>query len=102
MKRSITKAAFAVLPLGSIVAAALMVVPATVSAIPPEDRPASYAALVKMKPMEAMHAMDEGNKGYVTKEEFMKFMEALYDKMDRNHDGKVSKEEWLRGGGPGR
>jgi Ca2+-binding EF-hand superfamily protein len=54
-----------------------------------------FASLGKMKPMEIMHMMDEGNKGYVTKEEFMKFHEAVFAKMDKDHDGRLSTAEWL-------
>ena len=59
------------------------------------DFPKSYREFMKMKPMHVMHMMDEGKKGYVTKEEYMKFHEALFDRMDRNHDGKVNVEEWM-------
>jgi hypothetical protein len=54
-----------------------------------------FASLGKMKPMEIMHMMDAGNKGYVTKEEFMKFHEAMFAKMDKDHDGRLSTSEWL-------
>jgi hypothetical protein len=56
--------------------------------------PASYAAMMKMKPMALMHMMDKDKKGYVTKEDFMKFHEAMFEKMDKNKDGKITKEEW--------
>ena len=57
--------------------------------------PAQYIDFLKMKPMKAMHMMDVGNKGYVTKEEFMKFHEEMFNRMDKNGDGKISAEEWL-------
>jgi hypothetical protein len=57
----------------------------------------SWAALRKMKPMEVMHMVDEDKKGYVTKEEFMKFQEQFFDRMDRDHDGKISAQEWMGG-----
>jgi len=61
-----------------------------------QDRiPASYSAFMKMKPMAVMHAMDNGKKGYVTKEEFMKFHEAMFDKMDKDKDGKLTQDEWI-------
>jgi len=57
--------------------------------------PRSYRALMKMKPMEVMHMMDTGKTGLVTKADYMAFHEAMFDKMDKNKDGKVSKSEWL-------
>jgi hypothetical protein len=60
-----------------------------------QDFPKSYGDFVKMKPMEIMHMMDPGKKGFVTKEEFMKFHEGMFDKMDKDKDGKLSREEWI-------
>jgi hypothetical protein len=60
-----------------------------------QDFPKSYSDLMKMKPMDVMHMMDTDKKGYVTKEEFMKFYESMFDKMDKNKDGKLVKEEWM-------
>jgi hypothetical protein len=92
------KVALAISPLGWILAAALTVVPVGASAndLSQDAVPRSYAALMQMKPMEVMHAIDADKKGYVTKDEFMSYFGAVYDKMDRNHDGKVNKEEWLK------
>src|SRR5467141_246636 len=59
------------------------------------DEARSWAQLAKMKPMEVMHMIDTENKGYVTREEFMKFQEQLFDKMDADHDGKVVAPEWM-------
>jgi hypothetical protein len=102
MNRTITKWALAVLPLGLIVGAALAVAPGIASAYDlarddysPDVIPSSFAALMQMKPMEVMHDMDKGKKDYVTKAEFTKYMDAVYDKMDQNKDGKVSADEWL-------
>lgn len=47
------------------------------------------------KPMKVMHMMDKDNKGYVTKQEFMKFHEDLFDRMDKDHNGQLSTQEWL-------
>jgi hypothetical protein len=61
----------------------------------PEDRmPASYGEMMKMKPMEVMKMVGGGQKGPVAKERYMKFHEAMFDKMDRNHDNVISEEEW--------
>jgi EF hand len=57
--------------------------------------PAEFVNYLKMKPMQLMHMMDAGKKGYVTKDEFMKFHEAMFDKMDKDHDGKLTPQEWL-------
>jgi hypothetical protein len=64
-------------------------------------QPASYDELHRMKAMQVMHEMDMDKKGYVTREEFMKFMEQLYDRMDKNHDGKIDANEWMGKRGPG-
>ena len=69
--------------------------PAAEDSLDSTDFPKSYRDFMKMKAMDVMHRMDEGKKGYVTKEEYMKFHEALFDRMDRNHDGKVDDKEWM-------
>ena len=60
-----------------------------------EGPPAEYVKFLKMKPMDVMHMMDVGKKGHVTKEEFMKFHEAMFENMDKNRDGQISAQEWL-------
>jgi hypothetical protein len=57
--------------------------------------PGNYAAIVKMKAMDIMHMMDGGKTGFVDRQQFMKFHEAMFEKMDRNKDDKLSREEWL-------
>ena len=57
--------------------------------------PSNYGFLVGQKPMAVMHMMDKDNKGYVTKAEYMKFHEELFNRMDKNGDGNISAEEWL-------
>jgi EF hand len=59
------------------------------------DQARAWAALHQMKPMEVMHMIDADRKGYLTREEFMKFQSEFFDRMDRNHDGKVDAEEWM-------
>jgi hypothetical protein len=59
------------------------------------DEARSWAYLTRMKPMEVMHMIDTDKKGYVTREEFMKFQEQFFDKMDKDHDGKVEASEWM-------
>jgi hypothetical protein len=61
----------------------------------PEDRmPSSYAAMMKMKPMDAMQMVNGGEKGPIAKEQYMKFHEKMFERMDRNHDGRISEQEW--------
>jgi hypothetical protein len=62
--------------------------------------PANYVAMMKMKPMDVMHLMDPDKKGYVTKEDFMKFHEMMFEKMDKNHDGKLTESEFRETKGP--
>ncbi len=59
-----------------------------------EDVPSSYPALQKMKPVEVMHMIDKEKKGYVTREEFMKFQEALFDRLDKNRDRRLDEVEF--------
>jgi EF hand domain-containing protein len=68
---------------------------ASAQAFPFGDMPGSYAQLMKMKPMDVMHKMDTDKKGYVTKEEFMKFQEALFEKLDKDKDGQLTRDEWM-------
>jgi hypothetical protein len=56
--------------------------------------PGNYGAMMKMKPMDVMHMMDPGKQGYVTRDQYMKFHEAMFDKMDKDKDGQVTEKEW--------
>jgi hypothetical protein len=92
---SLTRAA-----LGATVAAILAVGPAARASDVSFDKvPVSYAAMMKMKPMDVMHLMDPDKKGYVTKDDFMKFHEMMFEKMDKNHDGKLDASEFKGPGG---
>ncbi len=57
--------------------------------------PSNWSEFLRMQAMPAMHMMDSDKKGYVTKEEFMKFQEEFFSRMDKDHDGKVTGEEWV-------
>jgi Ca2+-binding EF-hand superfamily protein len=59
--------------------------------------PKTYGEFMKMKPADSMKMMDPTNKGYVTREEFMKFQGMMFDKMDTNKDGQLSHDEWVKG-----
>jgi len=54
----------------------------------------SMPELQKMKPMDVMHMMDTDKKGYVTKEEFMKFYEDLFKRLDRDESGTLTPPEF--------
>jgi EF hand len=56
--------------------------------------PAEFVNYLKMKPVDIMHMMDTTNRGKVTKAEFMKFQEEMFDKMDKNHDGFLDAREF--------
>jgi EF hand len=48
-----------------------------------------------MRTMEMMNAMDGNKDKKLSKDEFMKHHERMFDMMDRNKDGMISQEEWL-------
>src|SRR6266403_1484592 len=76
--------------------AAIAATPAARAATPTTtDEARSWGQLAKMKPMDVMHMIDTDKKGYVTREEFLKFQEQLFGKMDQDHDGKVTASEWM-------
>jgi hypothetical protein len=56
--------------------------------------PSSYPEYQEMKPTDAMKMMDADKSGYVTREEFMKFQEALFEKMDKNQDRSLATAEF--------
>src|SRR5690349_10663263 len=60
--------------------------------------PSSMAQLMKMDPEECMKMMDKEHKGYVTKKEYMKFMEGLWQRMDKEHKGRVTPPEFTDAG----
>jgi EF hand len=88
---SFTRATFA----AAVVAVMTAIPNARASDVSQDKMPASYGALMKMKPMEVMHLMDPDRKGYAAKSDFMKFHEEMFEKMDRNHDGNLSEEEFV-------
>ena len=60
--------------------------------------PSSMTQLMKMDPEECMKMMDKEHKGHVTKKEFMKFQEELWQKMDKNRDGRADRVEFTDAG----
>jgi hypothetical protein len=72
--------------------------PALASDVTSEKTPTSYMKLMKMAPMEVMHLIDKGTKGYVTREEFLEFQEQFFRTMDRDRNGRISEVEWTDAG----
>jgi hypothetical protein len=52
--------------------------------------PPSPAAMQKMKPSELGKMMDKDKDGFVTKEEFLKFQEQVFDSWDKSHTGRLA------------
>lgn len=46
--------------------------------------------------LQTMAMMDVDRDHAVTREEFMKFHEALFERMDANRDGRIDQDEWRR------
>lgn len=56
----------------------------------------TYAEFMKMDPAECMKMMDTAHKGYVTKKEFLKFQEQLFNNIPKKTPDRVTQEEWDR------
>jgi hypothetical protein len=54
----------------------------------------SFPEMQQMKPMDVMKMMDKDKKGYVTHEEFMKFYEELFKRLDRDESGTLTPPEF--------
>jgi hypothetical protein len=54
----------------------------------------TYGQFAKMEPADAMRMMDPNNKGYVTKEEFLKFQERLFNNIPKKSPDRMTMEEW--------
>ena len=57
--------------------------------------PVDNSKYFQLKPMQIMHMIDDGGKGYITREQFMKFQEDFFSNMDKDNDGKITIQEWL-------
>lgn len=64
----------------------------------PKESMPSYPALMKMKPTEVMKMMDADKSGYVTREEFMKFYESLFERLDRDKNQQITTPEFTDAG----
>jgi hypothetical protein len=95
----IARARFAVAAVG--VAMIVALVPATPRAAEDamkKDKMPSYPALMKMKPMDVMKMMDTDKGGYVTREEFVKFYEDLFERLDRDKNQQIAPAEFTDAG----
>jgi hypothetical protein len=76
---------------GTVAAGQATNTPAAATAIDPQK---AIAGEIEAKKM--LLLMDADKDGKVSKEEFMKFMEAEFDRMDKNHDGYLDVKELER------
>jgi Ca2+-binding EF-hand superfamily protein len=68
--------------------------PSGKSDAPKGQMPSSGAAMMKMDPAKVFDMMDSDKKGYVTKEEFLKFQEQLFQTWDKDKSGRLTKPEF--------
>jgi hypothetical protein len=54
----------------------------------------TYAQFAKMDPMKAMKMMDPDGKGYVTRQEFLKFQERLFNNIPKQDPDRITMQEW--------
>jgi len=54
----------------------------------------TYGQFAKMDPMKGVKMMDPDNKGYVTREEFLKFQEKLFNNIPKQNPDRVTMQEW--------
>jgi hypothetical protein len=54
----------------------------------------TYSQFAKMEPMAAMKMMDPDNKGYVTREEFLRLQAKLFDNIPKQNRDRVTMQEW--------
>ena len=56
----------------------------------------TFLDYLKMPRMKQMAMMDKNGDHIVTKEEFMAFHEAMWEKMDKKKVGMIESKDWLR------
>lgn len=97
--RSATRATSRGLVLASAILIASLGLPARVAAAEPSHdkmmNKMTPAEFMKMDPEECMKMMDHAHKGFVTKKEFLKFQEKLFDNIPKQNPDRVTNEEWL-------
>lgn len=57
-------------------------------------RSTSSAQLTHGQSMDVMRGLDQVRQGRVTKQQFMRFMEDLYDRMDQEQAARVAAQSW--------
>jgi len=63
------------------------------AAVPKQSTQDSRA---REKVKELLLFMDADKNGKISKQEWMKFMEAEFDRLDKNHNGEIDREELLQ------
>lgn len=90
-----TRARFARAALGAaVIASFASAAPARASHVPEHKVPSTYSDLQKMEPIDVMHMIDTDKNGYVTREEFLEFQEAVFEKIDKDGDRKLAAVEF--------
>ena len=98
--RSVARATASALALTGAVLVASLGLPARSQAAEPSHhekmmKKMTPAEFMKMDPAECMKMMDQEHKGHVTKKEFLKFQEQLFDNIPKSKADRVTHEEWL-------
>ncbi len=93
---NITRARIALAAVGAALVVLLVPAPSRAAAedATKKEKMPSYPALMQMKPTDVMNMMDKDKTGYVTHEEFMKFYEALFQRLDRDKNQQLTAPEF--------
>jgi len=95
--RSATRTSVSALVLGaSLFISVSLPAPAQASEASYDKMKMTFAQFAKMDPAKGMKMMDSDNKGYVTKEEFLKFQEKLFSNIPKQSPDRVTMEEWRK------
>jgi hypothetical protein len=68
--------------------------PAGASHVPEDEVPSTYSDLQRMKSVDVMHMIDSDKNGYVTREEFLEFQDALFERIDKDGDRRLAAVEF--------
>ncbi len=96
----IARARFALAAAGAALVVSLVPAPSRAAAedAAKKEKMPSYPALMKKKPMDVMHMMDTDKTDSVSREEFMKFYEALFERLDRDKNEQLAPKEFTDAG----
>jgi hypothetical protein len=95
----IARARFALAAVGAAMIVALLPTPSRAAEdTVKKDKIPSYPALVKTKPTDVMKMMDTDKGGYVTREEFVKFYEDLFERLDHDKNQQLAQAEFTDAG----